>query len=895
MTSSPKRSLGRLLLVIALPPLFAAAVLWRPSRGPDMTRVFEANLRGVGLMDQFEYAGGIAAFEEAVSLAPDWAPARINLALALRASARGRDSESEKHRTLDHARKLFEGVLAREKRGPYAAHANFGLGLIALLHENRSAEASPYFERVIQIDPGDPAAWCYLGGCHRDDPARAAEYYRKAVNIDPSLSEALWGLRRALHELGNDEEARELLRRWQELSAAEWTNQILSMYHTDLGKYAQLIGRVPVASRQHTGPLPVFQQSSCFRTTLPAGARWATRADTPGELRRHLRDRFGVTAIVLDFNLDDKPDLFVLGAVVERGEMRDVLLRNEGGNHFTDVTAAAGLAGNSAGVGCTAADFDNDGMTDLLVTRTDGVGLFRNTGRGTFEDVTGRAGLSDLRGVTLGATFVELDQDGDLDLVVARYASSPEMALERLRGGPRHDGGFAFFLNVGEAPAVNQLAPAPPLKPAFRRLERPELAESSSAVTLAVTDLDQDGDVDLVASSDGVAPSFILNDRLLRFRRFYLPTVSATSDKWNGALVLDANRDERGDLLLIAHGRKPALLSRHANRAEKDVGRWFEPGVADAPPLRHAQAIDLDLDGGTDVVGLSDLGKPVFVRNEDGRLVRRPGVLGPESDWPGDLVAAVCADFNGDATPDVLVWSDAGGPRLYENRGNGNRCLRLILTGRRGVLPPTGNLLRSNADGFGAHVIAHAGTAVAVVENTTFSAGLGQSSQPLTLGLGRRGAADLMRIRWPDLTRQAELGLPAASPRDRHFGATRVEETNRKITSCPVLFSWDGRRFVFVTDFLGEGSLGEPLPGGGHRRPRPEESVKIEAEQLLPRDGRYDVRVAEPMDEVTYLDNLRLVVLDHPADVRVEPDERFEPESEIAVATRRRQVTLGLI
>jgi hypothetical protein len=69
--------------------------------------------------------------------------------------------------------------------------------------------------------------------------------------------------------------------------------------------------------------------------------------------------------------------------------------------------------------------------------------------------------------------------------------------------------------------------------------------------------------------------------------------------------------------------------------------------------------------------------------------------------------------------------------------------------------------------------------------------------------------------------------------------------------------------------------MGELQPDGSTRPPRPEESVKIEAEQLVPRDGKYVLKIAEPMDEATYLDRLQLLVLDHPADVRVYPDERF--------------------
>jgi hypothetical protein len=93
--------------------------------------------------------------------------------------------------------------------------------------------------------------------------------------------------------------------------------------------------------------------------------------------------------------------------------------------------------------------------------------------------------------------------------------------------------------------------------------------------------------------------------------------------------------------------------------------------------------------------------------------------------------------------------------------------------------------------------------------------------------------------------------------------------------SCPLLFTWNGTRFEYVTDFLGTGSLGERLPGGGHRPPRGEESVAIEPRQLTPKDGELLLKFAEPMDEVTYLDRVRLIAVDHPAGVRIYPDERF--------------------
>jgi hypothetical protein len=142
----------------------------------------------------------------------------------------------------------------------------------------------------------------------------------------------------------------------------------------------------------------------------------------------------------------------------------------------------------------------------------------------------------------------------------------------------------------------------------------------------------------------------------------------------------------------------------------------------------------------------------------------------------------------------------------------------------------------------------------------------------LLLGLGPADRADFISIRWPDGVWQAELNLPACV-------RLMARQHERRTISCPLLFTWNGEQFEYITDFIGAGSMGEPLPGGGHRPPRPEESVKIEAHQLVPKDGRYILKFAEPMDEVTYLDRLRLVVVDHPPDVRSYPDERFQSES----------------
>jgi hypothetical protein len=171
------------------------------------------------------------------------------------------------------------------------------------------------------------------------------------------------------------------------------------------------------------------------------------------------------------------------------------------------------------------------------------------------------------------------------------------------------------------------------------------------------------------------------------------------------------------------------------------------------------------------------------------------------------------------------------------------------------------------------------------MERTTISAGLGQSLLPTTLGIGKNTQADAVRVRWPDGVLQAELAIAPGS-------IYRFEEYDRKPSSCPVLMTWDGERFVFVTDILGAGSVGESNPDGTTRTPRPEESIKIESQLLKPKNGQYVIKLAEPMDEVMYLDRLLLVVVDHSSDAVVFPDERFatsdpQPTQEILAFRNR--------
>ena len=844
----------------------------RPSHQPDPLGAMRANLRGVGLMDQFEYAAAASAFEEANQLHPEWLPGRINRGIAL--------LNTNDPTKLQQSLELFQTVLQKE---PDNVYAHYCMGII-YLYQNQLAEAAQQFETVTRLDPHDAHAWLQraLATPNKDESPEAKGFLRRALELNPYLNAARYAL--AQHGFEHDDKrSKELLDEFQALATAGWQENYRLAY-TEMGRYAEVIGR-NAKEQVPSAPLPLFERDRAFRVTLADGSRWAKDQDfeagVVGALRRRVRERFGATMVRLDYNGDGRLDLLLLGAVVRDGKLGDLLLRNDGGGSFTDVTAQAGLANGLASLGCSVADFDNCGRPDLLFTGPSGVRLFQNVDGKRFEDKTTAAGLNLVTGVCLGSAWIDLDQDGDLDLMIAQYARSPEAALARLDGKPEDTGGeLRVFINIGEAPPFTEGKP-PALTCRFKEAtDSQALRIKGPVVAVAAADLDADRDVDLLVLADGQIPAAVLNDRLLRFHLD--PTALCEPAKWNGALIFDANHDEQSDLCLLPAGRKPILLLSKQDTLARDLTDRFTAGAVDSPPLRQAEAVDLDLDGWTDIVGLAQNGQPVYLQNDGaGRLVQRSGALRPDSQVEPLLALAVC-DLDGDGLVDLLFWSADDGLQCWHNLGNKNQSLRLDLTGRH----DKGSSLRTNADAVGARVTVSSTLGHSSIENTTLAAGLGQSRQPLQFGLGQTKSADVVRISWPDGVPQAELAVAAGK-------LQRIAEISRKSSSCPILLTWNGSKFVFVTDFLGAGSMGELAADGSTRPPRPEESIKIEPAQLVLDTGHYRLKIAEPMDEVLFLDWLQLDVIDHPQKVDVYPDERFAvvpPEASQALLTVNQRV-----
>ncbi len=824
---APKKSRAWLAIPVLLILALAAVAIWKfaNTKVQDRAAAAAANARGIGYLEQFDakfppddlsgFEMGRREFQEALRLAPGWLPAKINSGLSFMYVGTEAD--------IDRAIPIFREVLVTEPNNP---HANFCLGIIHT-HRGEYDLANPHFAKVTEADPLDAHAWHYraLTTTNSGDSPEAREFYEKAVKNDPYLANALLNL--GGHILTDDPTRKKMLDESQALER-NMAGRGAKTKPGWLGRYGAPIG----ATFPPPGltPLPKFEPAE-LAVKLAPNAKWDATVD--GDAKA-MRERFGGVIVRLDYNGDGRLDLLLLSAVTRDGKLGDLLLRNDGGS-FTDVSTDTGLAG-FASLGCAVADFDNSGTPDLALTSTTGVRLLRNV-VGQFADVTKDAGLDKAAGAFLPAAWIDLDQDGDLDLLLGKK-----------------DGGVLVFLNVGEA------TPGPPGDPKplsvrFQPFDHPAFATPTLVAGFILSDVDADGDVDVVALENANPPVVILNDRLLRFRRG--SPIIGEGAGWTGATTIDVNGDGQSDLAFASHDKKAMVLTTTDDRIATDTKGRFKPLVADLPILLQAQAIDLDHDGRTDIVGLSSDHKPVLVRGE-GTLKTAANPFGDLA----DLIAVAAGDFDGDCDNDVIGWAPDG-LKFLRNAGNGNRGLKVQLTGVRQA-----QVARTNRDGLGAKATVLAGTRSTLIENATRSAGLGQSLVPLDFGVGPNTTADALRIAWPDMIPQAEVNLPACEPR-------LVRETDRRPDSCPVLFTWDGEKYRYVTDLLGEGTMGELNAAGGTRPPRPEESVKIEADQLKPKDGKYQLKLAEPMNEILYLDSLRLDAVDHPAGVEVYPDERF--------------------
>jgi tetratricopeptide (TPR) repeat protein len=883
----------------------------------ELAAVMAAHYTGLGHMERYEYAEAMQAFREVSKRAPGWIPGSINLAIALLNDS-GVKAEKAKKSGIEIPPDNFGealDVLARVlDREPVNAHAHFCRGVI-LEQQGKLTEAHSHFKRVTEIDPSDAASWYWMGRtipdsaqesedrltAMKEKSQKEIELFTRALELNPYLTQAVYGYAMAARFVKSAKERDEWFSRFKKINpdqdgsvAAPGPGDSLAKAYGEMGRYGSIVNPFPQLATAETSKViaPRFEDAVPLDVKLGEGERWATPADFTGKfaLVGRIRARFGPAVAAFDADGDEKLDLYLASAVAGPKGLRDILLINKGDGRFADGSTAFGLASDRGSIGVAAADFDADRHIDLFLTGVGENRLLHNAGGKKFEDISGSLKPMGKPAVSLMARWLDLDQDGDLDLYVVNYCTADD-ADKAFAGAGEPPPGLANFVyrNDGQPASDPAAATIQARAPAATAYGRTALQGLSIALTpwpgavallggatahtgVAVLDVDNDRDLDIVLTADESPTFALLNDRLGAFHQVPIDGIPASTGA-SGILATNLDADGRTDLV-FANATGPVLALRNVTeRTTADKTKIaFESWPINALGWSAAQAIDLDLDGRSDLLGLpgasskpGDIVLPAWARNEGKRFAVEPLPLRADS---AVLMGITAVDLVGDPLPDVLILRQGEKPLLARNAGNGNHWLAIRLGGYWRVKP---ELMRTNSHGIGTRVTLEGQGLFVPYDHTASESGLGQSIAPFVLGLGAREQADLVHLRWPDGVMQCELNQVANQQVD-------LAENNRKTGSCPVLFTWNGRRFVCIGDFLGGGGMGYLVAPGVYGEPDRDEAMAITSEQLQESDGVYRLSITEPMDEVAYLDHLMLDVVDRPPGVSATPDERFAPE-----------------
>ncbi len=828
--------------LIWLAAISVAIVLFASmENSPPADKSLEAarlNNLGAAYMNQQSFEKAFKNFEDAAKLDPKLEIARINQGIALLNLGR-----------IEAAQPLLEQAVKSDPRDP---HAWYNLGLLDKNTGDVTA-AIDAFRHVTDIDANDPDTWYFLGAVYSQNKqySDAIAAFQHALKLNPFHASAQFGLSRAYQQSGDLMQARDNLTRFQYITQKKLGTPI-SLAYGEQGKYS-------LAEESPAAPPKVPEQIKVQFVDATEKAGLITKG---APVRDDVASWLGPGACFLDYDNDGLIDIFLPDNGKESGMS---LFHNLGNGKFEEVTKKAGLDPTVHGIGCTAGDYDNDGFTDLVVTLVGRLLLLHNEKNGTFRDRTDSAGILNSPAdpvFNVGATFVDYDHDGDLDLLITQYSKEPwfEPRPEKFRdpGPPRPENQFNdVWRNNGNGNFSNTSN---------------EIGLRHPVPTIAAvgSDFNNDRAIDLILTGWYKEPPIFENPREGKFQDVY---------PWHGSMaptsgitVLDFTHDQWMDVAVNDwNGTVSLWRNQH--------GQSLEPIPLPSTNWAHAfgiAAIDYDNDGWVDLVAVGE--------TKDGKgEVRLFRNLGPDgfkdvtSDVGLDKIqlrnprAVIVGDFDNDGATDLLITQNHGAAVLLRNEGgNQNHWLRLSLKG-----------LADNKSAIGTKVEVFSDGNRQKFEIAGSSGYLGQNSPYLTVGLGKASQADVVRMLWPTGVLQDEVEV--GGDREQKF-----MEIDRRGSSCPTLFAWDGQEYKFVADMIGAGVVGHWVGPGQRNVPRPTEYVKIDRNLLQEKDNSHpsqnqeraghptlSFRFMEPLEEAVYLDRVKLLAVDHPADVDVYPNEYF--------------------
>jgi Flp pilus assembly protein TadD len=798
-----------------------AAGTQTPDAKPKPAEAARLNSIGIALMNQQLTEKAAAKFAEAEAADPTAAIPVLNRGIALLYEEKLGQAEQELR-------------LAAQK-SPDDPRVWYNLGLVQM-DEADQKQALADMQHALTLAPGDADTHYFAGQLEMslgNLPEALAEF-RAALRINPNHASAEFGLARALQRSGQQAAAHAEVRKFQHLVNAKISSP-LALGYGDRGHFSTM-EEIALAVQAAERMIPVkFEVEPLPFGVL--GAQLGSRGTGPGEGSATVG---GTGICAIDIFGPGEKDLVAMSA----GEDAIHVWRSLGHGRFKTLQARQiGLDASGQGVACAVGDYDNDGKPDLavVVRGADGRGrviLYRNLGGGHFEDVTAKVGITP-KNDAVGLTFVDFDHDGDLDLFVTGKATAA--------GGPN-----VMWRNNGNSTFTDVTA-------------QKGLTGQGSTAQAELSDINNDRAVDLVVTGGSGAPTIYFNQRENPFKA--MPLYEAKLPPSRGVSVFDFNKDGWMDVAVTHAGAPGLTLWRNVE------GKRFErvplPLPKDVIGGWGVTPIDFDNDGWVDLAAV--------LETKHGTELRVFRNLGPKG-WKDvseelgldklhlrDARDVIASDADSDGARDLIVTGLHGAPVILRNvGGNRNHSLRLTLVG-----------LADNKSGIGTKVEVLAGGQWQKFEVAGGSGYLGQNSLQVIAGIGQATRADVVRLLWPTGVPQDEIDVDPSKPLVLH-------ELDRRGSSCPVLFTWDGRQYKFISDVIGAAVVGHWVSPNATNRNDPGEWIKVPGDDLQPLHGLLSVRFGEPMEEVNYIDQLRLVAIDHPANISVYPDDKFLSEPPFA-------------
>ncbi|MGI9430070.1 MAG: FG-GAP-like repeat-containing protein, partial [Bythopirellula sp.] len=449
--------------------------------------------------------------------------------------------------------------------------------------------------------------------------------------------------------------------------------------------------------------------------------------------------------------------------------------------------------------------------------------LWRRNSAGIWSDVTAETKVSGGNENTVDGACFDADHDGDLDYLLANSAGKNQLLSNNRNGS---------FRSIAEDLGLS--------------------VSATSTKQVLITDIDSDDDADILFINQQKPHEVWVNDRFWNYR--VSPAFEKlTTSECLAATACDTNVDGQVEIFTLDSS---GVSQWQPNTAGQWVGKRVVSRDFSAETDSDCSIALVDVDGDTDREILTVCAGDWRVDALDGTEI-----TSSETSNAGLATAAIWQQTQG---PAIIGFRPSDVPYVW-NPGTARHAFVLFtLSGKTDKAAE----MRSNASGIGVLGTARIQGRWATVSPFRASSGPGQSLQPTTIGLAGSEQVDFLRLLWPDGVSQTELNIKPGKRVD-------IAETQRQAGSCPLVFVWDGQRFAFVADVLGAGGIGFNLGRSDYYEPRSKENLHLPAGLLQPKDGKYLIKLGEPMEEICYFDAVRLVAYDIPSDWQMTLDERF--------------------